>query len=167
MKRETTMSRAISSSRKDRLQIGRLKGISEGGSVGHLVQAFACRATGRAVIGGCEEKRFAKSGRLVHTLSLPFPSPPAPTHSPPSPRHLSRSLRAQGTPSVGGLRCRDGRCQDAGAEQRLSRGRVRGGRRWQEFPRAAFRERILSRVLHTDHRGYLQTGKCESATAPA
>lgn len=146
-----------SSSRKDRLQIGRLKGHQRGWFCGTPSTAFACRATGRVVIGSCEEKRFAKSGRLVHTLSLPLPSPPAPTHSPPSNplSRLSRSLRAQGTPSVGGLRCRDGRCQDAGAEQRLSRGRVRGGRRRQEFPRAAFCERILSRVLHTDHRGYL------------
>lgn len=153
-------------SKGDRLRIGRLKG-HRGWFRGTPSTAFACRATGRAVIGGCEERFFAKSDRLVHIPTLPIPFPPATTHSPPSPRRLSRSLRAQGTPSVGGLRCRDGRCQDAGAEQRLSCGRVRGGRRRQEFPRAAFCERILPRVLHTNHRGYLQTGECESARAPA
>lgn len=145
------MPRAISSSKKkDRLEMGRLKG-HQRWFCGIPGTTFACRATGRVVIGGCEEK----SDRLVHIhLSLPVPSPPAPTRSPPFPPSFT-SLRAQGTPSVGGLRCRDGRCQDAGAEQRLSCGRFRGGRCRQEFPRVAFRERILPRVLHTDHRGYL------------
>ncbi|KAF4513920.1 UNVERIFIED_CONTAM: hypothetical protein B566_EDAN017879, partial [Ephemera danica] len=50
------------------------------------------------------------------------------------------------------------RDQDARAEQRLPRRRVRRGRRRQEFARAALRQGNLPRVLHSHHRGYLQTG---------
>lgn len=105
------------------------------------------------MIGG--SKRVADTHAHAHALS---PSPSLVSSHPPA---SSLSTR---TPSAGGLRRRDGRCQDAGAEQRLSRGRVRGGRRRQEFPRAALREGVLPRVLHTNHRGHLQTGKrvCET-----
>lgn len=156
------MPRAISSSKKkDRPQIGRLKG-HQRWFCGTPGTTFACRATGRAGDRGLRGKEWASR---THTPLAPRPFlSRAHTLTPLSLIVLPRSLRAQGTPSVGGLRRRDGRCQDAGAEQRLSCGRVRGGRRRQEFPRVAFRERILPRVLHTDHRGYLQTGKRESTT---